>query len=509
MNKLLALIAVPLLAVAHPMGNFSINHYCAIQAGSKEIDIRYVIDMAEIPTFQEMQQTGISANVDDPTIGTYLSREQERLRRGLAVTVNGHPQPLYNVSRRLTFPPGAGGLPTMRMLFSYRIPLPELKSVGPITVQYQDRNFPDRIGWKEVIASASDGARIRKSSVPEKDRSLELTSYPTDLITSPPQAIAAQIEFVVSPPQPQVAAVPVTSGVSSSSQPAAPRQSAIKTPAPPVTSAPATPRNAFTELISQRQWSFWFLFTAALVAAGLGGMHALEPGHGKTMVAAYLVGSRGTAVHACLLGLIVTASHTAGVYLLGAVVLYASRYIVPEQLYPWLGAASGLTIAGLGVYLLHQRWRGQHVHHHHHHDHPHSHAHDHHAHGHQHHHPHPHASEHAGPAEVSKRQLFALGITGGIVPCPAALVVLLSAVALHRIAFGLFLIVAFSFGLAAVLIAIGLMVVYARRFMSRVGHEGPMITRWLPIASAVFIAFLGFAIALRSLSTAGILKLPV
>ena len=212
-------------------------------------------------------------------------------------------------------------------------------------------------------------------------------------------------------------------------------------------------------------------------------------------------------MHAFLLGLIVTAAHTMGVYLLGAVTLYASRYIVPERLYPWLGAASGLIIAGLGIYLMFQRWRGKHHDHKHVHSHPHPHDHV-HSHPHLHkHHSHSH-EPHANP-KVSPRQLLALGITGGVVPCPAALVVLLSAIALHRVAFGLFLIFAFSIGLAAVLIAIGLLMVYARRFMSRVSGEGQIITRWLPVASAVFITFLGFAIALRALTTAGIVKLPV
>ena len=120
----------------------------------------------------------------------------------------------------------------------------------------------------------------------------------------------------------------------------------------------ATPRSAFTELITTRSMSLWFLITAAFIALGLGALHALEPGHGKTIVAAYLVGSRGTAWHAVLLGLIVTASHTVGVFALGAITLYASRYIVPEQLYPWLGVFSGLTIAGLGGYMFLRRWNG-------------------------------------------------------------------------------------------------------------------------------------------------------
>jgi nickel/cobalt exporter len=226
--------------------------------------------------------------------------------------------------------------------------------------------------------------------------------------------------------------------------------------------------------------SFWVLFSAALIAAGLGALHALEPGHGKTIVAAYLVGSRGTARHAVLLGIVVTAAHTAGVYLLGAATLYASRYIVPEQLYPWLGAISGLSVAGLGIFIFLRHWTGETG--------EHSHA------------PesgirtgfsmlHASRAQPSGAAELrikpaieralSLRELCMLGITGGIVPCPAALVVLLSAFSLHRIGFGLFLITAFSFGLAAVLVIVGLTMVYAKRAMSsrvRAGNRCPPLS---------------------------------
>ena len=213
---------------------------------------------------------------------------------------------------------------------------------------------------------------------------------------------------------------------------------------------------------------------ALLVAAALGAFHALEPGHGKTVVAAYLVGSRGTARHALILGLIVTASHTAGVYLLGGVTFFASHYIVPDRLYPWVALASGLTIAVVGSVAVLASLQGQ-----------------------------------APPgtimrtttitptatttvttmgtftatrgtitttstASVSLRQLLALGITGGIVPCPAALVVLLSALSLRRVGFGLLLIVAFSLGLALVLIAIGMLMVYARRLVARFDERGPL-----------------------------------
>jgi len=249
------------------------------------------------------------------------------------------------------------------------------------------------------------------------------------------------------------------------------------------------------------------ILIALAVAVGLGAFHALEPGHGKTLVAAYLVGSRGTAKHAILLGLIVTATHTAGVYLLGAVTLYASQYIVPERLYPWLGVVSGVMIAGLGLVLLVRRCLGKdelltHMHHHHsvhahgadsHHHHPHHHGHEHHHHQH--------------GRQVSLRELLTLGISGGIVPCPAALVVLLSAVSLQRIGFGLLLIVAFSVGLAAVLIAVGMLIVYARQFMSRFQGEGRMVTRWLPLTSSAFILLVGVGMTCQALASAGFIRL--
>jgi ABC-type nickel/cobalt efflux system permease component RcnA len=258
------------------------------------------------------------------------------------------------------------------------------------------------------------------------------------------------------------------------------------------------------------------------VAVGLGAFHALEPGHGKTVVAAYLVGARGTAWHALLLGVIVTMTHTAGVYALGAVTLFASHYIVPDRLYPWLGVTSGLIIAGLGLSLLLRRYAGGHQVHAHAHGfgHPHTHTHQHddihvqtvqqaqthqqrtQDHGAHHHDPH---HRHGSPAVVSSRELLALGVTGGIVPCPAALVVLLSALSLNRVGFGLLLIVAFSIGLATVLIAIGILMVYAHRLMERFQGHGVMMTRWLPLTSAAVMTGLGLTMAIQALVSANIL----
>jgi ABC-type nickel/cobalt efflux system permease component RcnA len=456
-----------------------------------------VVDLAEIPTFQEMQEVGIRPESEHPGLGAYLVRKAEALREGLRLELDGQPLRLVHHASDILFPPGAAGLPTLKLGLAFRAEFEEDHSHGLHQLHYHDRNFPGRAGWKEVVAMPEAGIAFVSSSVPQQDRSLELTDYPTDLLNSPPQEIEARITFG------RVASAQGVGGVGSPGLP----PSTIEA-IPLQANRQGSPRSSFTELMAVNQLGLGMVLIAVAVAAGLGAFHALEPGHGKTVVAAYLVGSRGTAWHAFLLGCIVTGSHTAGVYLLGGVALYASRYVVPEQLYPWLGIVSGLAVAGLGFSLLLRRYASPvppHTHPHSHpHPHPHLHTSD--AHpsesGHPHGHRHPHERQHA---VVSLRELVVLGVTGGIVPCPAALVVLLSALSLHRLAFGLLLIVAFSLGLAVVLIAIGLLMVYARRFMSRFQGEGRLVTRWLPLTSAAVITLFGIAIAVQSLATAGVL----
>jgi ABC-type nickel/cobalt efflux system permease component RcnA len=535
------------VSFAHPMGNFSISHYSGIRVERSFVEVRYIIDMAEIPTFQEIQQNGLVAKPENGNARSYLSKQGETLRSGLLLTVDGQSVPLRTESAEIIFPPGAGGLPTLKMAFLYRGSIPRSSKTegndGDRALYYRDDNFPGRIGWKEVVATAGSGITIANASVPATDRSSQLSNYPTDLLNSPPLDVEANLRLRWNDGggvQPKAGLMPSTLAISeaprsitkatdtqqNSGQSGLSRTESVESkpeasgsqPAPVPESAmlpnrQGTPQSRFTQLMTTNQFGIWFLLGAAAIAAGLGALHALEPGHGKTIVAAYLVGSKGTAYHAFLLGLIVTASHTASVYALGAVTLYASKYIVPEQLYPWLGAVSGLLIAALGSYLFLQRFAGHEIghshgtdgHHHHHglgHTHAHAHSHDGLEHSHD---QHGHTPGIRG--DVSHRQLLALGITGGIVPCPAALVVLLSAVALNRVGFGLFLIVAFSVGLAAVLIAVGMLMVYARQFMSRFRSDGLLTSRWLPLTSAAVITFLGLAIAVRSLVTSGILQI--
>jgi ABC-type nickel/cobalt efflux system permease component RcnA len=316
-------------------------------------------------------------------------------------------------------------------------------------------------------------------------------------------------------------------------------------------------------------------FSTVLLAIGIsfiwGAMHALTPGHGKTIVGAYLVGSRGTLKHAVYLGLTTTITHTLGVFALGLVTLFAAQYIVPEQLYPWMTLLSGLFVVGIGVNLFAGRLRSSgfhawasslkgnltgaghahrfafeptraegmhqhkyvlnsaeehlhvhehgnpHVHRHagheHHHDHadhshPHPHRHTDHEQGHGHHHAdHSHLPPGADGSPVTWRSLLALGVSGGLVPCPSALIVLLGAIALNKIGFGLILVLAFSLGLAATLTAIGMIFIYAGRVFERLPAQGKGVRNLvslLPVASALFVSLVGAAIVWKALGEMGV-----
>jgi nickel/cobalt exporter len=224
----------------------------------------------------------------------------------------------------------------------------------------------------------------------------------------------------------------------------------------------------------------WLLALGLGLSALLGGLHALTPGHGKTLVAAYLVGSRGTVKHAAALGGIVTFTHTASVIGVGLLALLASQVFLPGVLVPALEVVAGLLVIALGVRLIRTRWRtrgggGDHRHYHDHH----------------HHHP--------PPKDVRPSDLLAMGVSGGLVPCPEALGVMLIAVGLGRIGLGLALIVAFSFGLAAVLIAMGILLVRFRGRLDRLGKPKSTWQRWLPLVSAVVVTVLGVGIVLKGL----------
>jgi nickel/cobalt exporter len=436
-----ALLA-PLAAKAHPLGNFTINTFSRVQVSGDRVYVRYVLDLAEIPTFQARQNGGIDT-----------AAYAKRLAAGAHLTVDGRKARLVPLRQAVAFPRGAGGLQTTRL---------ETVLIGPRVggasrITYRDTNYAGRLGWREIVVGAST-----------KSRSDELRAYPKDLLQSPLH----------------VTAVAATLAPTTDPLPTLTHGRALQAP-------DRVADSGFAKLIVRDHVSVGFVLLSLLIAAFWGAAHAFSPGHGKSIVAAYLVGSRGTARHAVFLGLTVTVTHTIGVFALGLVTLSLSEFIVPDQLYPWLNLVSALLIVAVGVSVL--RWRVRefgarscnHAH-----DHGHTHP---HAHG-------PVIGRPGTPHDhaLSARRLLGIGISGGIVPCPTALVVLLAAISLHRVGYGLVLILAFSFGLAAAMTGIGILAVSAKRVFSRVDFNGRLVLL-LPAVSAVVVLGLGLAMTVRAL----------
>jgi ABC-type nickel/cobalt efflux system permease component RcnA len=425
-------LAQPREASAHPLGNFTVNHYAGIELAGDRVFVRYVLDLAEIPTFQSGDR------VRAPRYPSELAHE-------LDIRLGGERVALRPLVHRVSERPGAGGLPTLRFEAVYAAPL------RGSAFTFVDRSFASRIGWREVTVRARDGARLVSSSVPVASRSDELRSYPRDLLRSPLDVRSATARFVA--------------GTAHAAPPRLDRSA-----------APGHTGDGLAGLIGREDPPFGVVLLSLLVAAFWGAAHALTPGHGKALVAGYLVGTRGRPRHAFALGATVTVTHTAGVFGLGLVTLGLSTVIVPEQLYPWLTLVSGLLVVGVGAGVLLRRARHVRGHHG-----------DHGAHHHDHH-----------GDDIGVRGILGIGAAAGLLPCPSALVVLLSAIALHRLAFGLALIVAFSVGLAATITSIGLVAVLARRAFGRARLDGPLI-RALPALSAAVIVAVGLVITVKAI----------
>ena len=426
-----ALLAQPREASAHPLGNFTVNHYAGIELAGNRVFVRYVLDLAEIPTFQSGDR------VRSPRYPSELARELD-LRLGAERVV------LRPLAHRVSERPGAGGLPTLRLEAVYAAPL------RGSALSFVDRSFASRIGWREATLRPRVGALLVSASAPPASRSNALRSYPRDLLRSPLAVRSATARFVAgtapaAPPRLDRSAVPGHTG------------------------------HGLAGLIGRDDSTVGVVLLSLLVAAFWGAAHALTPGHGKALVAGYLVGTRGRPRHAFALGATVTVTHTAGVFALGLVTLGLSTVIVPEQLYPWLTLVSGILVVGVGAGVLLRRAR--------------------HARRHKGHHSHDH--DHRSD-DIGVRGILGIGAAAGLLPCPSALVVLLSAIALHRLAFGLALIVAFSVGLAATITAIGLVAVLARRAFGRARLDGPVI-RALPALSAVVIVVVGVVITVKAI----------
>ena len=459
-----AVLLAPATATAHPLGNFTINHYSRVQPSGDRLYVLYVLDMAEIPTFRERQ------TMDSPE--EYANATARRIARELQLVVDGERLLLTPIEHAIAFPAGVGGLKTLRLQVLLRTGQIE-RGDAPRSLSYRDSTFPGRIGWKEVVVAPAGDAIVTLSSAPAESISGELLAYPKNLLESPPDVTAATASF-----EPGTSAGPV------------PRLASRNTLAQRV--AVRTPTDGgFASLIAERDLGLGFVLLSLVIALFWGAAHAFSPGHGKAIVAGYLVGTRGRPRDALMLGLIVTVTHTSGVFALGGITLLLSAFIVPEQLYPWLNLVSALLVVGVGLTILRWRvrvWRrGD----------PLGHGHD-HDHGHHHDHGHDHDDGHHHHGAAGRGGLLGIGISAGIIPCPTALVVLLAAISLQRVGYGLVLILAFSVGLAVAVTSIGLIAVFARRTFSRISLDGGLV-RALPAVSAVVVLGLGVAMTLRAL----------
>jgi ABC-type nickel/cobalt efflux system permease component RcnA len=397
----------------------------------------------------------------------YAAATAQRIARELELVVDGERLRLTPIEHVIALPPGVGGLKTLRLQVVLRTGQIQ-RGDAPRSLSYRDTTFPGRIGWKEVVVASAGDAVVTASSAPEVSISGELFAYPKNLLQSPPDVTAATASFE---PGTSAGLVPQLASPDALAQ-----RVAVRTPTD----------GGFASLIAERDLGLGFVLLSLVIALFWGAAHAFSPGHGKAIVAGYLVGTRGRPRDALMLGLIVTVTHTSGVFALGGITLLLSAFIVPEQLYPWLNLVSALLVVGVGLTILRWRirsWRrGDPLGHGHDHDHGHDHAHD---------DGHHHGAEGRGG-------LLRIGISAGIIPCPTALVVLLAAISLHRVGFGLVLILAFSVGLAVAVTAIGLVAVLARRTFSRISLDGAVV-RALPAVSAVVVLGLGVAMTLRAL----------
>lgn len=473
-------------ASAHPLGNFTINHYARLEVGGDAVKIHGVIDMAEIPAFQELQKIDVDQDgkASPGELNDYAQQASARLATQLTVTVAGQRVSLMPVAANLSLPVGAGGLQTLRLEFDLAGRFAAAGSSEARELKFEDRSYPERVGWRELVVVPQVGIKIFNCNAFANGLSDELKAYPQDRLTAPLDERTAQLSFT-------------RGGIPSNTQTLTSRDGRTS-------QAPA--RDRLAELIAVPTLTPGLVLLGLLFAVVLGAAHALSPGHGKTVVGAYLVGSRGTARHAAFLGLTVTITHTAGVFALGVITLLASEYVVPEKLFPILSLISGGIVVAIGLSLFVRRLRaalGFSAHHHHGHDHEHHHSGDPsqpHSHGGR---VHSHLPPGANGSPITWKSLLALGISGGILPCPSALVVLLAAISLHRVGYGLLLVLAFSVGLAGVLTTVGLAFVYAGRLLKSHGALN-RLSKILPIGSAFVITGAGLAISYQALSQAGI-----
>ncbi len=478
------IVALATPASAHPLGNFTVNRYARLEISAGTVRVLYVLDLAEIPAFQERREVEADAL-------RYARERAEEIAAGLELVVDGEALALALKDVDLEEPPGQGGLTTLRLTALYEAPLQEGAPERLRQASFVDTNDPERIGWREIVVDGRADAEIVASDVPAEGVSDELRSYPEDRLQSPLDRRQASFSFT-------------------------PGSVAAEPPALDGSAGAVAEVDGFAALITRSDLTPLAVVSLLALAFGFGAVHAVGPGHGKTIMAAYLVSSRGRPRDAVLLGGVVSIMHTASVLVLGLVLVQVDRSLAAEAVFPILTLVSGVAVTGVGVWLFVARWRklrapaaggdADHPHardDHADHDHgDHDHDHDHgDGHGHRDEHDHGgHGHSHALPVGVnplSRRGLVALGASGGLFPSPSAVLVIVAAVGLGRAGLGLGLLAAFSLGLATTLSAVGLGLVYGRTFLERRG--GAARLAFLPVLGAAALVALGAVIIVRGI----------
>jgi len=470
----LALPARPALAQpAHPLGNFSVNQSIGLKLSPDRVAVTAIVDLAELPTLQE--RPAVDANGDGKVgaaeSAAYNTRICRAMAGAVALRVDGDRVRWSVRPAGFEYRPGSAGLHTSRISCAFDAAADlTRRAVVDVVNGYR----ADRIGWREIIA-AGHGVHIVNPPVPARSVSGSLRSYPTGLLGSPLDQRSARLQVEPGDGPSAGAAIHVNRG-------------------DPVSRWVAEADRTLERLVGGHLTPFVGVL-AVLLALTLGAAHAALPGHGKTVMAAYIAGRRGRPRDAFTVGAIVTLTHTGGVLVMG-LLLTATASLAGEVVLSWLGIASGILVAAVGAAMLVGvlRRRASVC------DHHHGHSHDHDVHGHSHDHDH-HGHSHSHPARRARRlSLVGMGIAGGLVPSPSALIVLLGAVGLGRTAFGVLLVVAYGVGMAAMLTAAGLVLVRVRdRWASRPRRTLARLSALAPTGTAALVLCVGLGLAGRAM----------
>jgi ABC-type nickel/cobalt efflux system permease component RcnA len=535
-------------ASAHPLGNFSVNQYVGLTVRPDRLDALAVVDLAEIPTLQDRPTVDAdgSGAVSDGERAAHAAERCAAVAGAVVARIDGSPLVWTVASADFAYTSGTGGLEVSRLSCTLSAPLslPGGESLpGEASLSVENGYLAERIGWREMSAVGA-GVGLVDSPLPTESVTGELRTYPTDPLAAPLDVRAATLR--VSP----------SAGTAASTDAAAGPDGALTGGGDPVSRWMAAVDRRFQSLAGGQLTPLVVLLTIGL-ALLLGAGHAALPGHGKTVLAAYLAGRRGRPRDAVLVAGTVTFTHTGGVLVLG-LILTVGTAVAGEQILGWLGLASGILVlaigAGMVLAVLRGRRPGHHGHAHHGHGHAHHghehHRHDRHAHGHGahdhgehdhsgHSHIHPLANSHphhdhdhhdhvgsvqhftpSGPAKGrtvqqlrSRLGLAGIGIAGGLVPSPSALIVLLAAIGLGRTGYGILLVVVYGAGMALTLTGAGLLLLAVQRRLARRGADGRAgqgrlvtrvtrlasgVNRATPAATAALVLLVGAGLAARA-----------